>query len=105
MEVTWINGNIEPPEKGEYCIAAEALQDMEMSGIKKGDIEIYTDYYEGLSSGGWDTIGKNSPYWKVVCWARIVHPNIPVAMRGRVVRYFGIDVREDREEYRWDANV
>lgn len=97
MNVTWINGNIEPPEMGEYYIAAEALQDNDMCGVKKGDIEIYTDYYVGLSSRGWDTIGKNSPYWKVVCWARIIHPDIPADMRDRVIRYFGVDVRKNAE--------
>ena len=88
MNVTWINGTIAPQESGDYYIAIEALKDIPLMGFKKGDVEITTDYYEA-SEGYWDEIGKDNPYWKVVCWARIRHPDIPEDLRGRVKMYFG----------------
>ena len=88
MKTAWINGTIAPPSSGEYYIAIEALEDIPASGIKKGDVEIATDYYEA-SEAWWDTIGKENPYWKVVCWARILHPDIPDGLHQRVKSYFG----------------
>lgn len=88
MKTTWINGTIAPPARGEYYTAIEALIDIPYADIKKGDIEIETDYYD-TSEGCWESIGRDNPWWKVVCWARIIHPDIPDGLHQRVKSYFG----------------
>ena len=94
MKVTWINGTIAPPKSGEYYTAIEALEDNPYTGIKKGDIEIETDYYD-TSEERWDSIGRDNPCWKVVCWARILRPDIPDGLHQRVKSYFGQRVGDD----------
>ena len=88
MNVTWINGTILPPSSGEYYIAIEAQQDMMGGEIKKGDVEITSDCFEA-SRGEFDTLGGENPYWKLICWARMLHPDIPEGMREKVKFYFG----------------
>lgn len=87
MQTNWINGTIAPPESGEYYIIVEALQDSKY--VKKGDIEMSTDYYD-VGSDSFDTIGsRDNPYWKVLSWASVRHPSIPKDLQGRVRLYFG----------------
>ena len=76
-EVTWINGTIDPPQSGEYYVTLEAKQDMvdPVTGTvdyKTGDVMIYTDcYYAGTRF--WEQLGKDNPFWGVVCWADSKH--------------------------------
>ena len=94
MKVTWNSGFINPPKSGEYYIAIEALVDIPHNGIKQGDVQIGVDYYEA-SEEMWDTIGEDNPYWTVICWADIPHPDIPDSLRDRVTSYFGHKVSEE----------
>lgn len=93
MKTNWINGTIAPPESGEYYIIIEALQDT--VSVKKGDIEMTSDYYNAPTDQ-FDTIGnRNNPYWKVLSWAYITTPAIPEDLKGRVKFYFGHKVGEN----------
>ena len=89
MNVVWINGEIKPPKSGEYYFIIEAQHDI--AEFKKGDIEITTDCYDA-DRGEWDTIGKDNPTWKVLAWARVLHPDIPDRYKDRVKMYFGLKV-------------
>lgn len=91
-EVTWIKGHIDPPESKEYYVALEALTN-DIPGFSKGDIEITGDYWTGED---WQSLGKNNPFWRVLCWADVLRPNIPDGLNKRVRRYFGFTV--EREE-------
>lgn len=88
-EVTWINGELKPLTGGEYYIAIEAQEDL--FTFKKGDVEITSDYFD-KECGCFDTIGNDNPSWKVLYWARMVHPNIPDGLHDRVKVYFGVNV-------------
>ena len=41
----------------------------------------------------WDKLGKDNPFWEVVCWAHILEPDIPDGVRERLVEYFGEKVQ------------
>lgn len=92
-EVTWIKGTIDPPQSGEYYVTLEAKQDIVDTATGKvyynrGDVMIYTDcYYAGTRF--WEQLGKNNPFWEVVCWAHILLPDVPDGVRERLVDYFG----------------
>ena len=93
MNTNWINGKTPPTESGEYYIIIEALQDS--ASVKKGDIEMSTDYYNAPTDQ-FDSIGyRNNPYWKVLRWANIECPPIPKDLQGRVTHYFGRAVGVD----------
>lgn len=92
-EVTWIKGTIDPPQSGEYCVALEAKQDIvdPVTGkvwYKAGDVMIDVDFYYA-EDRFWEQLGKGNPFWAVVCWAHILHPDIPDGVRERLVDYFG----------------
>ena len=96
-EVTWIKGTIDPPESGEYYVTLEAKQDMvdPMTGkvyYKTGDVMIDVDCYNAEYSF-WEQLGKDNPFWEVVCWADILKPNIPDGVRDRLVEYLGTKVQ------------
>lgn len=92
-EVTWIKGTIDPPQSGEYYVTTRATQDIinPVTGTvdyKTGDVMIYTDcYYAGAHF--WEQLGKDNPFWAVLCWADILKPDIPDGVRDRLVEYFG----------------
>ena len=86
-KVNWINGAIEPPETGEYFVIVELLNDI--GPLKKGDVIMDGDVY---TSTGW---GEYYGIYKVLSWARILYPDIPADLQGRVKWYFGKDVRDD----------
>ena len=90
MKANWINGNITPTSKGEYYVILEATQDI--GDYKKGDMELTSDYF---SDNEWESIGKDNPSWKVVCWARMLLPGIPNDYLGKVKVYFGQRVGVD----------
>ena len=93
MQELWIPGTIAPPESGEYYVIVEAQFDNEF--VKKGDIEMSTDYYNS-NTNSFDSIGdRNNPYWKVLNWAFITTPAIPKDLKGRVKNYFGHKVGSD----------
>ena len=85
-EVQWFSGEVNPTKSGEYYIAIEAQHDI--ADYKKGDVEIVSDYYD-VDRGEYDTVDKDNPTWKVLCWAYVLKPNIPKDLQGRVTRYFG----------------
>lgn len=92
-EVTWIKGTIDPPQSGEYYVALEAKQDMvdPKTGkvwYKTGDVMIACDFYHA-EDRFWEQLGKDNPFWEVVCWARILLPDIPDGVRESLVEYFG----------------
>lgn len=90
-KVNWIKGEINPPESGDYYVIEEAQLDIRTERIKEGDIEITTDYFDAERQE-WEELGKDNPYWKVLSWAHILHPDIPNDLRDRVTLYFGIEV-------------
>lgn len=83
-KANWINGSIEPPEPGEYYTICEYK--------KTGEIWIDSDSWEG---NYWETLGENNSYWQVIAWARVLHPDIPADLQGRVKLYFGKEVKND----------
>lgn len=96
-EVTWIKGTIDPPQSGEYYVTFEAKRDIvgQLTGqvyYKTGDVMIVVDFYNA-EDRFWEQLGKNNPSWKVVCWARILLPDIPDGVRDRLVEYFGEKVQ------------
>lgn len=90
-EVNWINGTILPKESGEYYIIAEAKEDLPSGGIRKGDIEIDSDWFDA-SVGGFYSYDNENPTWKVLSWAKLLKPSIPQDLIGRVKTYFGCEV-------------
>lgn len=96
-EVTWINGTIAPPQSGEYYVTLEAKQDMvdpETGKVwyRMGDVMIGIDCYYA-EDRFWEQLGKDNPFWAVVCWADILKPNIPDGVRDRLVEYRGTKVK------------
>lgn len=96
-EVTWIKGTIDPPQSGEYYVTLEAKQDMvdpETGKVyyKTGDVIIDVDCYNTEYSF-WEQLGKDNPFWGVVCWADILKPDIPDGVRERLVDYLGTKVK------------
>lgn len=96
-EVTWIKGTIDPPQSGEYYVALEAKRDIinPVTGTvdyKTGDVMIDTDCYYA-EERFWEQLGKDNPFWEVVCWAHILEPDIPDGVRDRLVEYFGEKVQ------------
>lgn len=92
-KVTWINGTIDPPQSGEYYVTLEAKQDMvdpETGEVwyRAGDVMIDTDCYYACAHF-WEQLGKDNPFWELLCWADILKPNIPDGVRDRLVEYFG----------------
>lgn len=85
-QVSWIKGEINPPNSGEYYIIIEAQRDV--LGFKKGDVEVTSDGFNAKRKE-WDTIGRNDSYWKVLCWADILRPSIPDDLVKRTKVYFG----------------
>lgn len=96
-KVNWINGTIKPPKEGEYYVIQECLKDVD--GDKAGDYEIFSDYFR---DGEWVTLGSYSEYWRVVGWAELLMPDIPKDLQGKVIRYFGCDLKEDRDRNEHD---
>lgn len=96
-EVTWIKGTIDPPQSGEYYVTLEAKQDIvdpETGKVwyRTGDVMIGIDcYYAGARF--WEQLGKDNPFWEVVCWAHILLPDIPDGVRESLVEYFGEKVQ------------
>lgn len=93
-EVQWFKGSVNPPNSGEFYVAIEALQDTQCGSFKKGDVEITTDYFD-KERGYFDTIGEPNPYWKVLCWADVLKPDIPKPLRDKVKVYFVERVSDD----------
>ena len=96
-KVTWIKGTIDPPQSGEYYVTLEAKQDMvdpETGEVlyMAGDVMINIDcYYAGAHF--WEQLGKDNPFWAVLCWADILKPDIPDCVRDRLVEYLGTKVK------------
>lgn len=96
-EVTWTKGTIDPLQSGEYYVTLEAKQDIvdpETGKVwyRTGDVMIGIDcYYAGARF--WEQLGKDNPFWEVVCWAHILLPDIPDGVRDRLVEYFGEKVQ------------
>lgn len=88
-QVNWIRGEINPPSSGEYYIIIEAQHDI--ADFKKGDVEVTSDYFDAERKE-WDTIDKDNPTWKVLCWADILRPSIPNDLIKRTKVYFGFKV-------------
>ena len=96
-EVTWIKGTNDPPQSGEYYVTLEAKHDMVDPGAgkvyyKTGDVIINVDCYNA-EYGFWEKIGKDNPFWEVLCWADILEPDIPDGVRERLVWYLGTKVK------------
>ena len=98
-KVTWIKGTIDPPQSGEYYVTFEAKQNMIMldketgkAYYEAGDVTIETDFYDAKKRV-WKQLGKDNPFWEVVCWAHILEPDIPDGVRERLVEYLGTKVK------------
>ena len=96
-KVTWIKGTIDPPQSGEYYVTLEAKQDMVDPATgkvwyKTGDVMIDCYFYYA-EDRLWEQLGKGNPFWKVVCWADILKPDIPDGVRDRLVEYLGTKVK------------
>lgn len=103
-EVTWIKGTIDPPQSGEYYVTLEAKQDMvdQATGkawYKTGDVIINVDCYNA-DDRFWEQLGKNNPFWAVLCWANILKPDIPDGVRERLVEYIGTKVKWKNGDWR-----
>lgn len=57
-----------------------------------GDVIIDADFYY-VEDRFWEQLSKGNPFWEVVCWAHILHPDIPDGVRDRLVEYFGEKVQ------------
>lgn len=92
MSVQWINGNITPPEVGEYYTITQATTDcidiFEQNKVvfPKNGIEITTDYWDGEQ---WESLGKENHMWKVISWGSILMPDVPNDIRDNLVKYMG----------------
>ena len=91
-QVNWIKGELNPPNSGEYYIIIEAQEDI--NDFKKGDVEVTSDGFDAKRKE-WDSIGKENPYWKVLCWADILRPSIPNDLVKITKVYFGHKVGAD----------
>ena len=98
-KVTWIKGTIDPPQSGEYYVTFEAKHNMIMldketgkAHYEKGDVTIKVDFYDA-NKRVWKQLGKDNPFWEVVCWADILEPDIPDGVRDRLVEYLGTKVK------------
>ena len=96
-KVNWINGHIPPPESGEHYVIVEALKNMRdpENGkllVGKGDVEIYTDWYD-TKRGYFDSIGKENSFWKVVARASVLRPDVPDDIKPKLRTYFGKKVK------------
>lgn len=96
-EVTWVKGTIDPPQSEEYYVTLEAKQDIvdPITGkvyYKTGDVTINVDCYDA-EYRFWEQLGKDNPFWTVLCWADIMKPNIPDGVRDRLVEYLGDKVK------------
>ena len=98
-EVTWVKGAIDPPQSGEYYVTFEAKQNMIMldketgkAYYEAGDVTIETDFYDAKKRV-WKQLGKDNPFWEVVCWAAILKPDIPDGVRDSLVEYLGTKVK------------
>ena len=98
-EVTWIKGTIDPPQSGEYYVTLEAKHNMIMldketgkAHYEKGDVTTKVDFYEA-NKRVWKKLGKDNPFWAVLCWAGILKPDIPDGVREKLVEYFGEKVK------------
>ncbi len=104
-KVNWINGNIEPPQAGEYYVILEAKKDCfsAMDDSKKilsaGDIDIDTDWWNAKDRQ-FNLVGRDNPVWRVLSWAHILRPDIPSDIAPRVTSYFGVNVKEERGDER-----
>ena len=96
-EVTWVKGTIDPPQSGEYYVTLEAKQDIvdPVTGkvsYRAGDLIVDADFYYA-EYRFWEQLGKNNPFWEVVCWADILKPDIQDVVCDRLVEYFGEKVQ------------
>lgn len=96
-KVNWINGKIAPPESGEHYVIVEALKNMREPEtgkllVGKGDVEIFTDWYDA-KRGYFDSIGEKNGFWKVVAWARVLRPDVPDDIKPKLRTYFGAKVK------------
>ena len=94
--VTWTNGKTTPPKSGEYYVILEAQQETRnpVDGevlIHRGDIDVTGDWYD-TGYGGFQSIGKENPVWKVLAWAEVLKPSVPEEIRDRVRWYFGEEI-------------
>ena len=94
MKVNWIKGEIKPLEEGKYYVITEAQKDTAL--YKKGDIVIDYDWYS--KALGWISIKDNSSTWKVLAWAEILLPDVPVKVKDRLATYFDTDVKNGRDK-------
>lgn len=98
-KVIWNKGTIAPPESGDYYVIMEAIQNSDPlpSGetlIRKGDIEVTTDWYDS-SREAFDSLGVENPIWRVLAWANILLPPIPEGIQDQVRWYFGKEVKHN----------
>lgn len=96
-DVTWIKGTIDPPQSGEYYVVLEAKQDIidpDTGKVcyKAGDIMVDCDFYYA-EHRFWKQLGKDNPFFAVVCWENILKPDIPDGVRERLVEYLGTKVK------------
>ena len=108
-KVTWINGKIDPPQSGEYYVTLEAKHDIinPVTGTvdyKTGDVMIDCDFYYA-EDRLWEQLGKGNPFWEVVCWARIILPDIPDGIRDRLVEYLGTKVKWQNGDWCTDGGL
>lgn len=104
MSVQWINGNITPPEVGEYYTIVQATTDLidifECNKVvfpEKG-IEITVDYWD---SEQWESLGKENKMWKVLAWGSVLMPDVPNEYRDNLRKYMGRYCRWTGKTWEW----
>lgn len=104
-KVNWINGTIEPPETGEYYVILEAKEDVfcpiddSKKIVSAGDIEINTDWWSAKDRQ-FNLVGRANQVWRILAWAFMLRPDIPVDIAPRVTSYFGVNVKEESGDAR-----
>lgn len=93
MKVNWTKGEIAPLAEGRYYTIVEAQNDTTL--YKKGDIVIGFDRYsEDL---GWLSFVVDDSTWKILAWAEILLPDVPVKVKDRLATYFDTEVKNRRD--------
>ena len=93
----WTDGETPAIFDGEYYVIIEALKHIEDGGelyLEPGELALDTLPYR-WAEGGFEGTTGSAPLWKVLFWAPIAAPSIPVGLMAKVRNRYGERVRYD----------